>query len=163
MIANALGAKVIAVDIKKENLDLAEKIGAAHVINAGAVDVVQTIHEITERGAHVSIDALGSRKTCENSIMSLRKRGRHVQVGLLAGEDYMPPLPMHKVISAELEISGSHGMQAYKYKDMLDMISDGRLNPKLLISKTVSLEEAPQELVNMGEFKSLGITVIDQF
>jgi alcohol dehydrogenase len=163
MIANALGARVIAIDINENNLDLAKSIGAMHAINGSKEDVVQTIHEITERGAHVSIDALGSSKTCENSILSLRKRGRHVQVGLLAGEDYMPPLPMHKVISAELEIAGSHGMQAHKYKDMLGMISEGKLNPKSLISKTVTLEEAPQELVNMGKFQSSGIVVIDQF
>ncbi len=163
MIAHAMGAKVIAVDINEQKLELAESIGAMHVINADTEDVVRSIHEITERGAHASIDALGSRATCANSIMSLRKRGRHVQVGLLAGDDFMPPLPMHKVIAGELEIAGSHGMQAGKYREMLDMISDGRLFPGKLISKTISLDEAPEELVKMGEFQSDGITVINKF
>jgi alcohol dehydrogenase len=163
MIAQAIGAKVIAVDINKQKLDLARSIGAAHVIDANKEDVVNSIHEITERGAHASIDALGSRITCENSILSLRKRGRHVQVGLLAGKDHMPSLPMHNVIANELEIAGSHGMQAYKYRDMFKMISDGRLNPGILINKIISLDEAPEELVKMGDFQSGGITVINKF
>jgi alcohol dehydrogenase len=163
MIAKAFGARVIAVDINKSKLDLAKSIGAEFAINANEEDVVETIQNISERGVHVSIDALGSSKTCENSIMCLRKRGRHVQVGLLAGDDYMPGIPMHQVIARELEIAGSHGMQAYKYNDMLKMITDGRLNPKILISGTVSLEEAPEVLVNMGKFESDGIVVIDQF
>lgn len=163
MIAKALGGRVIAVDIKKDKLDLAKSIGAEFVINANEENVVETIHSISERGVHVSIDALGSIKTCQNSISSLRKRGRHIQVGLLAGEDYMPGIPMHQVIARELEIVGSHGMQAYKYNDMLKMISNNSLKPKLLISKTVSLEEAPEVLVNMGDFESDGIVVIDQF
>lgn len=164
MIANALGAHVIAVDINKGKLDLAKSIGAEYAINANeAEDVAEAIRSISERGVHVSIDALGSTKTCENSIMSLRKRGRHIQVGLLTGEDYMPGIPMHQVIARELEIVGSHGMQAYKYNDMLEMISDGRLNPKLLISRTVSLEKAPEELENMNKFQSDGIIIIDQF
>jgi len=163
MIACALGARVIAVDINTDKLGLAKSIGAEFVINANEEDVVEKIHNISERGVHVSIDALGSIKTCENSIMSLRKRGRHIQVGLLAGDDYMPGIPMHKVIAGELEIAGSHGMQAYKYIDMLKMISDGSLKPDLLISRTVSLEEAPEVMVNMGKFESDGIVVIDHF
>jgi alcohol dehydrogenase len=101
--------------------------------------------------------------TCANSIGCLRKRGRHVQVGLLAGDDYLPRVPMHQVIGRELEIYGSHGMQAGKYTDMLALIVSGRLNPKAMIGKTIPLEQAPDELVHMGQFGAVGITIINQF
>jgi alcohol dehydrogenase len=164
MIAHALGAKVIAIDIDNEVLALAKGLGAAITMNAKeSADVAGAIHDATERGADVSIDALGSATTCSNSIMCLRKRGRHVQVGLLAGEDYLPRIPIHRVIAHELEIFGSHGMQAAKYCEMLAMIVSGKLNPRAMIGKTVPLEDAPNELTKMGQFGSVGITVIDRF
>jgi alcohol dehydrogenase len=164
MIAAALDARVIAVDIDIEVLKLCECLGAEAIIDGREVeDVAGRIHELTGRGAHVSIDALGSATTAANSIQCLRKRGRHIQVGLLAGDDYRPRLPMELLIGKELEIVGSHGMQAHRYEDMLGMISAGRLEPQRLIGKTVTLEEAPQELQGMSSFGAVGITVIDQF
>ena len=164
MISNALGANVIAIDINSETLNLAKSLGANILINANDnVDVVGEIREVTKRGAHVSIDALGSLNTCSNSILCLRKGGRHVQVGLMVGDDYLPRLPMDQVIAKELQIYGSHGMQANKYGSMFEMISSGKLNPGLLIGKTIQLEEAPKELKQMDQFDGKGITVIDRF
>lgn len=164
MIAQALGARIVAVDIDEKVLALAKRFGATVAINAWEKrDVPSLIREVTGRGADVSLDALGSAATCSNSIACLRKRGRHVQVGLLAGEDYLPRVPMHLVIGRELEICGSHGMQASRYGEMLGMIVSGKLDPKALIGKTVSLEQAPDELEGMGQFGAVGITVIDRF
>jgi alcohol dehydrogenase len=164
MIARALEARVVAVDIDEKVLDLAQRLGAAVTIDARAnTDVAGAIREATGRGAHVSLDALGSAATCANSILCLRKGGRHVQVGLLAGDDYLPRIPMHQVIGRELQIYGSHGMQAGKYGAMLAMILAGRLDPKAMIGKTVPLEDAPGELMQMGRFGAVGITVIERF
>ena len=164
MIAAALDANVIAVDIDPEVLVLAERLGAAAVIDATRVeDVPGRIHEIADRGAHVSIDALGGATTAANSILCLRKRGRHVQVGLLAGDDFRPRLPMEQVIGKELEIVGSHGLQAHRYGALFDMISAGRLDPREIVGKTVTLEAAPGELTGMSTFGGVGITVIDRF
>jgi alcohol dehydrogenase len=164
MIAAALDARVVAVDIDPEVLKLSQSVGAEAIIDGREEeDVAGRIHELTGRGAHLSIDALGSAATAANSIQCLRKRGRHVQVGLLAGDDFRPPLPMERVIGNELEIVGSHGMQAHRYQDMLGMITAGKLEPQRLIGKTVPLEEAPQELQGMIDFGAVGITVIDRF
>jgi alcohol dehydrogenase len=164
MIARALGAQVIAVDIDEKVLKLAKQLGATVAIDARENrDVPGLIRELTGRGADVSLDALGSAVTCANSISCLRKRGRHVQVGLLAGDDYLPRIPMHQVIGRELELCGSHGMQASKYAEMLAMIVSGKLNPKAMLGKTIPLEQAPVELTSMGHFGAVGITVIDRF
>jgi alcohol dehydrogenase len=164
MIAAALDANVIAVDIDADVLALAERLGAAAAIDATRVeDVPGRIREITDRGAHASIDALGGATTAANSILCLRKRGRHVQVGLLAGDDFRPRLPLEQVIGKELEILGSHGMQAHRYVDLFDMIASGRLHPQMIVGKTVPLEDAPRELTGMSSFGGVGITVIDRF
>ena len=164
MIANALGANVIGVDLDDTKLALARDMGAVHTLNARSVDnVPHAIQELTRGGVHVSVDALGSVETCANSILSLRKRGRHIQVGLLAGKDSNPPLPMGSVISKELEILGSHGMQTHVYPQLLDMVLAGKLQPQKLVQQRVTLAESIDVLKSMGDFKTMGITVIDSF
>jgi alcohol dehydrogenase len=164
MIANAIGASVIAIDVADEKLDFARQIGAVETINAKKTeDVVANVMAITGGGAHVSIDALGSPVTCYNSIANLRKRGKHLQVGLMVGEHRHPSIPMDVVIANELEIFGCHGMQAYRYADMLEMIRSGALTPEKLVGKRISLEESLDELVSMHNFEGTGVTVINEF
>jgi len=164
MIASALGANVLAVDINEQKLDIARSIGATAAINADCVeDVASMILDVTRGGAHVSVDALGSPVTSSNSISSLRKRGRHIQIGLMEANHRQTLVPMDRIIANELEILGSHGMQAYKYPAMLEMIRTRKLNPQKLIQKRVSLEESLIELQNMDRFQGAGITVIDAF
>ncbi len=163
MIADALGANVVAIDISDEKLEFAKSTGAASVVNALKVEnTVEAVREITGGGAHVSIDALGSPETCLNSISNLRKRGKHIQVGLMEAKA-RASIPMNLVIANELEILGSHGMQAHKYPDMLEMIRSGKLEPQKLIGKTISLEESLQELASMNKFEGTGVTVINSF
>jgi len=164
MIANALGANVVAIDIHEATLDLARSIGAVATVNAQEVeDVVAAVLEISKGGVHVSIDALGSLQTCYNSISNLRKRGKHVQVGLMLGDQCNPAIPMDKVIAHELEIFGSHGMQAHQYGGLFEMINSGKLLPQKLIGKTISLEESLGALTEMDSFSAVGVTVINQF
>ena len=163
MIASALGAQPIGVDIDEGALELALSIGATAVVNAREQNPVKAVRDLTNGGAHVSIDALGSALTCRNSVRSLRKRGRHVQIGLMLAEERNVSMPMFEVIAKELEIVGSHGMQAHRYEEMLRMIVSGVLEPAKLIGKTVGLEQAGAELAAMGKFKGRGVTVIDRF
>src|SRR4051812_750655 len=110
MIAKALGARVIAVDRNPGPLDLARALGADHALLPGGRGVPDQVHAITGGGSHVAIDAVGSEQTCADSILSLRRRGRHVQVGLLPPVAGHPRLPMARVIGWELDLLGSHGM-----------------------------------------------------
>jgi alcohol dehydrogenase len=164
MIAHAAGAQVVAVDIDDAKLDFARSLGAAVTINSKATgDVAAAIKDVSGGGAHLSMDALGHPQTCFNSIACLRKRGRHIQVGLMLAEQSRPQIPMDKVIANELEILGSHGIQSHRYSAILEMITSGRLEPAKLIGDRVSLKEGMQKLTNMDLFKGIGITVIDQF
>lgn len=164
MIASTLSANVVAIDIAENKLAFARQMGAVAVVNAAeSEDVVTAVQEITSGGAHVSLDALGSHATCFNSIANLRKRGKHVQVGLMVADERHPAIPMDKVIAHELEIYGSHGMQANAYPTLLRMIEAGKLQPQKLIGQAISLSQAASELPYMNDFSSLGITIINQF
>ena len=161
MIAAAAGANVVAVDIDEIKLSLASKVGATALINSKKADnVPEEIRKFTTRGAHVSIDALGSQETCFNSIACLRKRGKHIQVGLMTGDHKHPKIPMDRVVAHELEILGSHGMQAFRYSTVFEMIKSGKLKPELLVGRTISLDHVSDALINMNSFENTGVTVI---
>jgi alcohol dehydrogenase len=164
MIATAIGANVVAIDIDEAKLAFARKMGARATVNgATAANVSEAVIEITGGGAHVSLDALGHPVTCFNSIQNLRRRGKHVQIGLMLADHATPQVPMAKVIAQELEILGSHGMQAHRYDAMLAMVQSGKLDPARLVGTQISLSEAPEALMRMDSFQSLGATVITQF
>jgi len=164
MIANALGANVIAIDIGAPQLQMATKLGAVATVDASQSDnPVEAVREITGGGVHVSIDALGSQQTCFNSIANLRKRGKHIQVGLMTGQEHHPKIPMDRVLADELEVIGSHGMQAYRYPQMMAMIEQKKLMPEKLVGKQISLEQSLTALVRMNQFSNAGVTVINQF
>jgi D-arabinose 1-dehydrogenase-like Zn-dependent alcohol dehydrogenase len=160
MIAAARGARVIGVDVSPAALELAQAIGATTTLDATATDIPTAVRRLTGGGADISIDAFGSVATCQNSIGSLRPRGRHVQVGLLLGDDDSPPVPMAAVIAGELELIGSHGMPAHAYPEMLAEIMDGRLQPQRLITHTIGLAEAGAALAALGQRPGDGMTLV---
>lgn len=164
MVASALGARPIAIDVREDSLAMAGQFGAEHAINAKTTDdVADAIRELTDGGVQLSLDALGSAATAINSIRSLRRRGRHVQVGLLAGSEFQPRLPMELVIGRELEIYGSHGLAAADYGPLLELVVTGKIPVREMVRRTISLDEAPAALAEMGQFGGPGITVIDRF
>ena len=162
MIASALGATVIAVDTDPAALQFADRLGAAHLVPGGA-GAGQAVRDLSGGGVDVGVDALGATTTAVASIESLRKQGRHVQVGLLVGPDEAPEIPMWRLHANEIEITGSHGMQAHRYPEMLHMVADGRLDPSSLVTGTVSLREGVDHLTRMAGFPGTGFVVIDDF
>jgi len=161
MIAKAIGGRVIAVDRHPEALEVAGRLGADHVLVSGSDAISATVHELTGGGSHIAIDAVGSEETCADSILSLRRRGRHVQVGLLPPVDGHPRVQMARAIAWELDLLGSHGIAAADYPAMLSMIKQGDLRPEDLIERTVGLADAARLLPRMDTAAPVGITLID--
>jgi alcohol dehydrogenase len=160
MVVHALGARAIAVDIRDEPLALAKSLGAEVVLNAASTpDVPAAIQDITGRGADVSLDTLGSATTFANSIRSLRKRGRHVQVGILTNRDEIAAPVINRIIGHELNLAGSHGLAAHAYPALLNLIQAGKLDPQRLVDRVTTLDEAPLALASMDQYYGSGITI----
>ncbi|WP_262012159.1 zinc-dependent alcohol dehydrogenase family protein [Micromonospora sp. Mcm103] len=164
MVAAASGARVVAVDVSSGALELARRSGAAVCVDASALsgpgEVAAAVREATGGGAHLSLDALGSHATCVASIEGLRRRGRHVQVGLLPAAQGRPALPMDLVIAYELELRGSHGMPAHAYPEMLRLVTAGVLRPAELVTRTIDLDAAPDALATMDRPATAGMCLI---
>ena len=152
MIAAAAGARVVALDVAEAALELARGAGAELAVPAGT-----DVRELTGGGVHLSVDAIGHEDVVAASIAALRKRGRHVQVGLLPEP---PRVPMGLVIAGELQLLGSHGMAAHAYPQMLALVAAGRLRPGDLVTREIGLEDAPAALAAMSDGSPAGVTVI---
>jgi alcohol dehydrogenase len=164
MIASALGARVVAVDISDDALALARRCGASVTVNSAVTDdPVAEVKEHMGGGVKVSLDTLGSTHTAIASIRSLARRGRHIQVGLMIGDDARPVVPMWRLHATEIELFGSHGMQAWRYPAMLEMIADGRLDPDMLVTHTFDLAAGIDHLQAMDDFPGTGFAVITEF
>jgi propanol-preferring alcohol dehydrogenase len=81
------GAKIIAMDLDDQKLDVAKKEGADIIVNSKKEDPVKAIMELTDKlGADAVIDFVNASKTVETDMQFLRRRARLVLVGLFGGE-----------------------------------------------------------------------------
>jgi alcohol dehydrogenase len=157
MIAKAHGAKVYAIDINEDALEIAASLGA-QTINSKNADPVAFLQNLG--GAHVAVDALGSEATSGASVLSLARGGRHLQLGLLLTPTGLTAMPMARVIAWELDLLGSHGMAAVDYPEMLALVASGVLNPSLLVKREVTLEIGAKALTDLNNQQQGGITII---
>ena len=162
MIGAALGARVLAVDVNPSALEAAREMGANVSLNATEHDDVgEAIRQATGGGAHVSIDALGVTTTFHNSLESLRKMGRHVQIGMPLGQHANPPIPLLDMIySRQITLHGTRGIGAHRFASLFEMIAAGRIDPSRLITKEIALSGVAKALEEMNEFTGHGVTVI---
>ena len=157
LIARAFGARVTAVDVSDTALARARELGASVTVQSATP--IDEVIAATGGGAHVTIDALGSAATADAAVRSLRRQGRHVQVGLMLGAAASAPLPWDRVIAWELQVFGSHGMAAADYPAMLRLIAEGALDPAQLVGATTDLAGAASALVAMDGPTPAGIVV----
>ncbi len=160
MIAVAEGARVVAVDPAPAARRQAAALGAEAVLDPTAGTLPDKVRDITDGGAAVSIDAIGAPESLVNSVASLRKRGRHVQVGLMGAAATVPAEIIALTVSRELEIVGSHGMAAHDYPPMLARVVSGEFDLDRLIGRRIGLVAGAVALAALGTAQVDGLTVI---
>lgn len=136
-------SQVIAVDVIDEKLDLARKLGATDVVNAGGVDAVEAVKELTDGyGAHHAFEALGSKRTIEDAFNMLRWGGRATIVGL-------PPDEARLDLAAidffdEKMLTGSKMGSTQFRRDIprfVDLYQTGELMLDEMVTRRLSLDE----------------------
>jgi alcohol dehydrogenase len=165
-IADALGARVVAVDVRDEALELAADLGADAVVNAdgrSGREVTGEVRAASDGGVHVSVDALGVAETCRNSVFSLRRRGTHVQVGLTTDEERGEvSLPVERMAMMEADFKGARGMPPTRYDDLLGLLESGSIEPGRLVRREVTLDDVPDRLAAMTDYGTTGVEVVTE-
>ncbi len=162
LLAKMLGAQVVVVDVVEEKLAHARTLGADAAVNAATTDAAAAIRDITGGGAQVSVEALGIEVTTNASVDCLATLGRHVHVGMPAG-DGMMQLNLRAIYSKQLSFFGTRGMPAWKYPTLLDMIERGQVDISPMVAREVALSQASDELRAMHGPTAPGTAVITDF
>ncbi|MCP3971231.1 MAG: zinc-dependent alcohol dehydrogenase family protein [Rhodobacteraceae bacterium] len=163
LLGRALGARVVVVDNVAAKLDYAQDLGADAAIDASTGDPVAHVLQVTGGGAHVAVEALGTSTTTCNAMLSLRKLGRMVQIGMPAGDHTEMTLPMDAVYSGQLALYGTRGMPAHRYPSLLSLIEAGQVDLNPLIARRVSLSDVSAELAAFDGPAPPGVAVITDF
>ena len=143
MIAAALGARVVAVDVSDAALKRACDLGAEPVVHAGRdPDAAAAIREIADGGTGAG--ALRRRARLAGRWPWPRCAACAAVAGTSRSACCSAPAPRRCrwtwSSARELEIYGSHGMAARGYPAMLGMVTDGTLRPALLTGHVIGLE-----------------------
>ena len=155
-LATLSGASVIAVDIYEEKLDLARKFGAKEVINATEQDVPEEVKRFTDGlGCDVVFEYVSTAKTGENALMSLKKGGTFVSIGV-SGEYYRVD-PLY-ILQNELKIMGINGFTQQELVELVKMVQSGKV--KSMISKVYKLSEVNEALEEVRSHRVLGRVVV---
>lgn len=162
LLAKMLGARVIVVDVVAEKLDYAMKLGADACVNALNGDAAAAIRDLTGGGAQVSLEALGIEATTNASLECLATLGRHVHIGLPAGDGKMQ-VNMRAIYGKQLAFFGTRGMPAWKYPTLLGMIERGEVDLGPTLDRVIPLSAASGELRAMSGPTPPGTAVITDF
>jgi NADPH2:quinone reductase len=163
-IGKALGARVVAAASTDEKCAVAKAHGADEVINYATEELRAGIKRTCGAGPDVIYDPVGG-KYSEAAFRSIGWRGRHLVIGFAAGE--IPAIPLNLALLKGASLVGvfwgdwvrreaANSMKGMA--ELLGWMQEGQIKP--LISKTYTLDEAPQALVDMAARKVTGKIVV---
>ncbi|UCH97124.1 MAG: zinc-binding dehydrogenase [Candidatus Aminicenantes bacterium] len=145
------GAKVIAVDIMEEKLDLAKKLGAFATYNAKESKVEKAVRKATG-GCDVSFEVIGKPAVMLQAMATLKTGGRFVMVGYSA-EDVA--LSAARIMYREMDIRGSLGCRPVDYHTIVELVDQGRVALEPLISKRYPIADINQAFDDLREGKPI--------
>ena len=142
--ANFRGARVIAIDIEDSKAEVAKYCGATEFVNSRTENVHQRLGELTDgHGPDVIIEAVGHPVTYRMAIEEVCFAGRVVYIGWAkAPIEYETKYFVLK----ELDIRGSRNALPEDFRDVITMLEAGNFPLETVITKTVSLADAPEAM-----------------
>jgi alcohol dehydrogenase, propanol-preferring len=151
------GAKIIALDIEDDKLQVAKKNGADVTINSKKEDPVKAVMESTDKmGADAVIDFVNATKTVESDMQMLRRRARVVLVGLFGGELKLSLITMP---TRAYKLVGSYTGTMADMMELVSLAKRGIIKP--VVSDRFKLDQATEALSKLKEGKIVGRGVIN--
>ncbi len=137
--ATLAGARVVAIDVSEQRLDIARTLGAMETVNPNEVDRIDKhVRKLTDGGVDVAFEAIGNPKTMRVAYSLLRRGGRLCVIGYSADE---VTLSAAKLMYFELEVVGSLGCGAGEYPEIIGLVEAGRLRLDIIVSGCIPLDD----------------------
>ncbi len=143
MIAQAYGAHAILLDLVQERLDFAKELGIEHVINSGKEDAVERVKEITDGVmAQQVMECSGANAAIRMTLDLVCHAGRVTLTGWPPRET---PIPTDAITRKEIDIRGAR-TSAGEFEEAIELIYTKKVDVAKILTKTISLEEAPETI-----------------
>ncbi|MDH5507875.1 MAG: zinc-binding dehydrogenase [Anaerolineae bacterium] len=157
-VAAAVGAQVIAVDIQPEKLEWALKLGAQAALNAKEFERIdKEIRKLTSGGADIAFEAIGVPETQTQAFACLRTGGRFVVVGFSSKP---MTLDTGRVMYREMEITGSLGCRAVDYPRVIELVRQGKIKVKELVTARFPLDEINTALDGLRKGEGIRAVIV---
>jgi len=142
MVARAMGARVVGVDVVEDRLELATRFGADGVILGGKEDVVERLRALTDgEGPSLAFETSGSAIAHQNVVDALGKGGRAVFVGFGAHDK---TVNLTAIIGKQLTLMGSFVSPIHLYWDLAAFLVRHKLPLEAMVTHRFAIEEAPE-------------------
>jgi len=156
LLARAMGARVIAVDISPARLDFARELGADHTINSREVEPLPAIADLTHgEGADLAVDCTGNAEARAQMVRCVRIFGTACFVGE-GGTVTLNVSP--DVIKKRLTIMGSWTFSMPMLGECARFIVDRKVPLHRLITGRYTLDQAARAMADF-EGGSVGKSV----
>jgi len=150
-VARACGAgPIVASDVNAYRLDLARKIGADVVVDAGKEDVVARVREATgNRGADVVLEMSGHPTAIRQGLAAVRNAGRVSLLGLPSDPFELDLAPL--VIFKGVTVQGINGRHMFRtWRQMNELLTSGRLDISPAITHVMAIEDYAQAMQQLS-------------
>jgi L-iditol 2-dehydrogenase len=148
MLAKHFGGRTIVLDIDETRLDLMARLGADVTINPMLNDAVQLVKDQTDgRGADAVIVAASTRKAGELGLTLVGPTGHVVFYASLHPKG-MIDFDWNRIHYQEINIAGTEGHTIEDFREAIALAGNGAVDIRPLISRIISLEQLPAELVS---------------
>ncbi|TAM60108.1 hypothetical protein EPN52_05960 [bacterium] len=139
-MASLSGGRVIAVDVRREALEMARDFGAEITLNSNECDVPEEVKRITGAGADIVVECVGAKATVDLIFQVARKEGRVANVGFQVGAATYDLIPI-MLRSLTIHGVGGNGGRG-QYETVLALTASGKIEPERLITHRLPLTEA---------------------
>lgn len=156
-LAKAAGAQAIVCGTggDKTRLELAQQLGADHVVDVTQTDLDDLIADLTEGvGVDVALECAGAGASANQCLRAVRRNGQYVQIGLFGRS---VKLDMDQVVMKQLKVTGAFAHIPSGWSRALDLMSSGRVNTGALVTRRLPLEAWEEAFRAFGDRRDVKI------
>lgn len=147
MVALALDAEPILVDIVDERLDYARECGVKYTVNSMRENAVEAVSKITGgRMAELVCECSGANAAIRSSLDLVAHAGR---ITLTGWPNKETPLPTDVFTRKELDIRGARTAMSHEFALSLDLIASGKVDVRKVLTCTVSMDQAVETIIDI--------------
>ena len=160
MAAISYGAHPIMIDLVDERLEEARKLGVQYTINSGREDTAARVSEYTNgRMAELVMECSGANPAVRSTLDLVSNAGRITLTGWPKKET---PLPTDVITKKEVDIRGAR-TSANEFEEAIDLIHTGKVDARKILTKVISIEEAPETIIdiekNPGDYMKVNVVM----